>query len=182
MTYKHVPYPVLLLKIAKKWTDEGNRVPKTVNEKKEFKRFIEKCSRVPLSEADNFSEAVESSHKVWKSPQYFGVGEAINHEKAQQPSANDNKFWILVHSLRRFMSEVTSNRVPLTNSLPDMTATTDLYMRLQQAFQQRAQIEQSKLKELVGETVQKLGLPSDYIPNDEIENFTRNAQFITCVG
>eukprot|EP01138_Halocafeteria_seosinensis_P009792 gb/GECG01010003.1/.p1 GENE.gb/GECG01010003.1/~~gb/GECG01010003.1/.p1 ORF type:complete len:559 (+),score=85.66 gb/GECG01010003.1/:1-1677(+) len=182
MTYKHIPYPVLLLKIANMWTDEGNPIPKTVNEKKQFKKFIEKCSRVPQSEADNFSEAVESSHKVWKSPQYFGVDEAINHEKAQNPSADDDKFWILVHALRRFMNEVTTNRVPLTNSVPDMTATTDLYMRLQRAYQQRAQLEQAKLKQFVTEALRNLGLPSDYISEDLFDSFARNAQFITCVG
>lgn len=178
---RHVPYPVLLLKLFRKWTQEGNALPQTRDQKKKFKAYIEGAGYRYHINDGSIKEAVQSSYLLWTQPDYRFVEDAIKDERPIDPSSPDNKFFIMMRTLRRFMREVAPYRTPLTSSLPDMTASTDLYLRLQKAYQERSRKDQATFETLLEANLKDLGLSRSHISDEELSSFISAAQFVTCV-
>ncbi|XP_076938781.1 NEDD8-activating enzyme E1 regulatory subunit AXR1-like [Bidens hawaiensis] len=66
VVHKHVPYILILVKIAEEWAkSHGGRLPSTREEKKEFKDLIK--AKMVATDEDNYKEAIEASFKVFAS-------------------------------------------------------------------------------------------------------------------
>ncbi len=106
MTYKHVPYVVLLIKAAGEWARRhGGQPPQDRQSQREFKQFLKDMQRPHpenqgfVDEGENFKEAVENAHYVWSSAasavpshlkQYF------ESESCCNLAADSPPFWVLV--------------------------------------------------------------------------------------
>ena len=59
----------------------------------------------------------------------------LSDEKARSLTSHSTDFWIMVAALNRFLEAEGQGQLPLEGSIPDMTATTDMYIRLQKVGQ-----------------------------------------------
>jgi amyloid beta precursor protein binding protein 1 len=134
----HIPYPVLLHVIAKQYKcDHNGSLPKTMAEKQEFRQRIKEASR-NFDMQLNFQEAVDNAYLAYtvKSVDRSHI-EALLQSCPSSTEAT-RKFATLLRALLKFMT-VHDNQVPLQGSLPDMTASTQQYVALQELYRQEAQ-------------------------------------------
>ena len=58
----------------------------------------------------------------------------LRDEKAVNVNEKSSNFWIMAHCLKDFVEKEGNGQLPLMGSLPDMTATTDVYVALQRMY------------------------------------------------
>jgi len=131
----HTPYVVLLIKALEKWRagNEGNRFPKTMSEKNSFRCVIKDMSRNFDDEA-NFREAHRNANLAY-------TRHALNEEAMEvleNNNASSSADGVLCRALSSFLRE-NEDEPPLNGSIPDMTSSTDLYVKLQKIYRQKAQ-------------------------------------------
>jgi len=141
----HVPYPVLLVKAMEGYRnanppkEDGDGdgdcggapsrvVPKTFAEKQDFVNNHLKPMARDLGKELNFQEAVSNAYLA-----YTERDLAWMDEPAPDPGS---KLGQLRAALVTFLKE--RDGPPLNGSVPDMTASTDLYVRLQKVYRDRA--------------------------------------------
>jgi amyloid beta precursor protein binding protein 1 len=185
MTYKHVPYVVILIKALRLWSQahDNKAAPSTRQEQKDFKQFLRSLQRKAnedgfLDEGENFKEAVENAHYLWSPPrmpselkQYFESDSCCNLTE------NSTKFWVLVAALKRFVSEGDGN-LPFPGSIPDMTATTDLYLELKRIYTSKAEEDVSKMAAHVREILEALKREQKEVSLDDVKLFCKNSSHL----
>ena len=136
MNHGHVPYIVLLMQQLDKWKAEhgGNR-PTSFADKTEFRAALKAGSRSFFKEM-NFQEAVNNAHLCFSEEVPEGTLAVLDDPQAQGNSPASPLFWVLAEAVASFRRE--NNELPLSGSIPDMTATTDYYITLQNLFQAKA--------------------------------------------
>ena len=90
-----------------------------------------------------------------------------------QYESNTN-FWIVADAIKNFYAD--HKALPLPGSVPDMKAESDVYVRLQNIYKNKARKDVAEVLEIVhahpyGETVEK----------PEVETFCKNAAFIKLI-
>ena len=148
MTYKHVPYVVLLIKFAEAWKlGHGGNLPQGRAEQRDFKAFVRSQQRRRrgepegvADEGENFREAVENAHYLWSPP---GVPSEISRYFAdpacEEITSASSHFWVCMAAVKDFVAERSGGALPLPGSIPDMTATTDLYLDLKRLYDSKAE-------------------------------------------
>lgn len=99
VAHKHIPYVVILVKMADEWAkSHGGRLPSTREEKKEFKELL-KAGMVAQDE-DNYKEAIESSFKVF-APRGISLElQQILNDSSAEVDSNSSDFWVMVAALK----------------------------------------------------------------------------------
>ena len=135
----HVPYPIILKKAIEEWkADHGNMLPNSFSEKQEFKEKIKSMSRDYNKEL-NFQEAIQNAYLAYTERDVI-VPENLD---------SSSPLGVLFNAVGTFMDR-HQGRAPLNGSIPDMTASTDSYVTLQQIY--KAQAEQD-LQEMISLSV-----------------------------
>eukprot|EP00775_Hariotina_reticulata_P012383 gene12383-12517_t len=181
-TFQHLPYVVLLLQALRSWQQSlgpgtlATRLPSSSQERAAFKSTLNSMKRttaedgIPLEvRKDKFAKR-RKAYTIQADP------------KAQQVDASSTNFWLLVAALNRFLAaEGGGARLPLEGSIPDMHATTDLYLQLQGVYREQADNELAALEAHLNQIIADLGSPGRSIPSAEVKHFCRNARSITVV-
>jgi len=180
--HKHVPYPIILLKLIKKWKSEHNNKPiKTPAEKAEIRKLIESTSRNILLE-ENFTEAKDNAHKAWVPYSISSNVKAIfEDEKCNNIKADSSPFWIVARAVKDFAANEGGNKLPLMGTLPDMTSTTEYYIALQKIYQEKALRDTSVVTKNVYDTLNRLNKSVDSISSDYIKLFCKNVNTIDVI-
>ena len=158
-----MPYPVLLFQAAEAWkTAHNGSLPSTPTDKQAFRDSIKAASRNWDMEM-NFQEAQQNA--------YLGFTErTVDVEEMKQlvQDAKDGKLpklHAMVSALLTFL-ERHNGQAPLQGTIPDMTASTDTYVRLQQLYHDKAQADLKEIRSLV---------PTTIVPDDaDLETFCKN--------
>jgi amyloid beta precursor protein binding protein 1 len=162
-THSHLPYAIILIKAAKEWkANHGGKLPSNAAERAGFKSLIiswqKRVDGVPLDE-ENFNEAVSNAHRVWAPPVLSAEVQALFDDAAccpEQLSSTSADFWFLVAALKMFMMHNGGNSSdtngdgkqegrmhplppPLDGHIPDMHASTQLYLDLQRLYKEKAE-------------------------------------------
>ena len=137
-THAHVPFAIVLIQAMRRWRDaNGGRLPTTSAEKREVKAAISEMGR--RFEQENIKEAVGSAYKSWtEAPVPAEVLSILKHAKTAAAQPGASKFFVLAAALGRFMAAEGGGKLPLEGSIPDMTSTTEFYLRLQHIYQAKA--------------------------------------------
>lgn len=169
LEHGHTPYVIILIKVIDAWKkDHDGKMPKTFAEKDEFKAKIKAMSRDYSKEA-NFAEATENAYKAFSyEPVPFQIQEILDHEKA---SSNEyhSKFWTLVSALKEFVAQYGC--LPVSGKVPDMTATSELYITLQRIYQKKAKEDREALSKILSKQAEEKGLMDILFDDDEIKVF-----------
>ncbi|CAG9583205.1 unnamed protein product [Danaus chrysippus] len=175
----HVPWIVILYKAVQKWqiTNE-NRWPMSRKEKNEIKDIIRGFIRkdengIPIEE-ENFEEALRAVNTALI-PTFLPVNikELIYSSSATNLTKDSSSFWIMCSALRAFIEAEGKGKLPLRGVLPDMTASTEHYVKLQSMYRTQAAIEAEIVYRKVQEIVAQLHC--DSISDAEVKLFCRHA-------
>ncbi|XP_050901252.1 NEDD8-activating enzyme E1 regulatory subunit AXR1 isoform X2 [Lathyrus oleraceus] len=173
VVHKHIPYVVILVKMADEWAkNHGGRLPSTREEKKEFKELL-KAGMVAQDE-DNYKEAIESSFKVF-APRGIKLQQMLNDSSAEVDSSSSD-FWVLVAALKDFVTNEGGGEAPLEGSIPDMTSSTEQYVNLQNIYQAKAEADILAIERVARNTLKKIGRDPNSIPRATVKSFCKNAR------
>ena len=128
----HMPYPLILYQVAKEWKQMHNgNLPQSFAEKQDFRKCIQQKSRDYDKEL-NFQEAVDNAYLAYTERSV----DCLEGEFATEIDQPTTKLGQLLDALRKFIQ--VHGRPPLNGSIPDMTASTDIYVQLQTIYRDQA--------------------------------------------
>ncbi|KAK9151763.1 hypothetical protein Syun_010072 [Stephania yunnanensis] len=178
VVHKHIPYVVVLVKIADDWAQaHSGRFPSSREEKRAFKELI-KSKMIALDE-DNYKEAVEASFKI-SAPQ--GISSSLHqiiNDHSVEVDSTSSDFWVMVGALKEFIANEGNGEAPLEGSIPDMTSSTECYVNLQKIYQAKAEADFLAVEQRVRSILKRIGREPNSISKASIKNFCRNARKIT---
>ena len=158
----HVPYPLILWNVAREWkASHGGALPSSFQEKEEFRQCIRAKSRNWDNEL-NFQEALQNAYLAYTEREVDL--DFVASLKQQCDGGVAPKMYALLNALQAFMEK--NNRAPLHGTIPDMTASTNLYVQLQKLYHDQAVQDVQDFASL-------LGSDSGIAP-DEVQSFCRN--------
>uniref|UniRef100_A0A5S6Q0R0 NEDD8-activating enzyme E1 regulatory subunit n=1 Tax=Trichuris muris TaxID=70415 RepID=A0A5S6Q0R0_TRIMR len=184
--FKGLPYLILVVKALDHWrlsSGKPNAFPETSEDIAKLKVILNsmaKCQGSGTLEAisTNVTEALGALNKcVRRSEIPANVLDVLNDPCAHDPKGNRKPFWILAHALKSFVENEGDGRLPLRGSLPDMSSDTELYIRLQNIYKDKAQSDAQIVHNKVSKFVAQLG-PSEDAPHitfEETKRFCRSA-------
>ncbi|KAI4334092.1 hypothetical protein L6164_018824 [Bauhinia variegata] len=175
VVHKHIPYVVILVKMADEWAkSHGGRFPSTREEKKEFKELLK--AGMFAQDEDNYREAIDASFKVFAPKGISSDLEQIINDCAAEVGNNSSDFWVMVAALKEFIANEGAGEAPLEGSIPDMTSSTEQYVNLQNIYQSKAEADFLVMEQLVRSTLKKIGKDPNSIPKGTIKSFCKNAR------
>ncbi|KAL1325012.1 NEDD8-activating enzyme E1 regulatory subunit AXR1 isoform X2 [Arachis ipaensis] len=175
VAHKHIPYVVILVKMADEWAkSHGGKLPSTREQKKEFKDLLK--ARMVSQDEDNYKEAIEASFKVF-APRGISLDlQRILNDSSSEVDSNSSYFWVLVAALKEFIANEGGGEAPLEGSIPDMTSSTEQYINLQNIYLAKAEADFLVMEQLVRSILKKIGRDSNSIPKATIRSFCKNAR------
>jgi len=180
--HSHTPYPIILIQHINKWkANNSGNFPSNYKEKDAFKQTILKSS--PSAKEENFQEAYKTAHKSYPTSLPSELKNVLGDPKAVVGNlhANSPNFWIIASAIKQFIDNEGGGMVPLMGSLPDMTATTELYIAIQKLYQEKANTDFTIVLRYVRAALSKLGKPETSISEEEVKKFCKNALFLQCI-
>lgn len=175
----HVPWLIILYKAVQKWQVKNNSSwPMSRKEKNEIKDTIQEFIRkdengIPISE-ENFEEARRAVNTALI-PTYLPlkVKDLIYSTSATNLSKESSQFWIMCSALRGFVEGEGKGKLPVKGVLPDMTSSTDYFVKLQNIYRTQAALDAEAVYRKVQEIVAQLHC--DSISEADVRLFCRCA-------
>ncbi|XP_023639728.1 NEDD8-activating enzyme E1 regulatory subunit AXL [Capsella rubella] len=173
--HKHIPYIVILIKVAEEWAQTHNsNLPTTREEKNEFKALVK--SKMVSMDEDNYREAIEASFKVFAPRGISQYTQDIINDSCADVGPNSSEFWIMVAALKEFISNEGGGEVPLEGAIPDMTSSTEHYINLQKIYHSKAEADFVAMEQRVKNILAKVGQDPSSISKSTIKSFCKNAR------
>lgn len=167
------PYLVIVYKYLIRWQHANNypadRLPTSHTEKRTLKSMIEEgrknlCRRrEALSDSsepinseilyENFLEASKAVNSCLSVSDYnlpASVSSIFNHPKIcnHSPAQGESRFWLVIRALKDFVSIKNEGRLPVSGLIPDMTSSSQEYLRLQTIYAKKARQDVDSVFEL----------------------------------
>lgn len=178
VAHKHIPYVVILLKMATEWAqNHGGALPSAREEKKEFKDLLK--SRMISLDEENYKEAADASFKVFAPQGISSNLQRILNDSCADISSNSSDFWVMVAALKEFITHERAGEVPLDGSIPDMTSSTEHYVNLQKVYQAKAEADVCAMEKHVHNILKKIGRDASSISKTTIKTLCKNARKLT---
>ena len=123
--------------------------------KASFKEYV-KAAAPRFGDGDNAAEAAANAHKVFSS---FAVPPALADllegvDPAARPEGGERAdIWAILCALKQYVAEESAAcalgecLLPVTGQLPDMTSTTELYVRLQECYTRKSESDVARVTE-----------------------------------
>ena len=144
--HAHVPYPLILVKQAQKWKATHNgALPTTFADKQEFQATIKAAARNWDNEL-NFQEAVANAYLAY-APRELDLDHLATLRDVSAKTCPN--LHALLMGLDQFLKRHGANQPPLQGTIPDMTASTEWYVQLQQAYKDQAEQDWKEMRALV---------------------------------
>ncbi|KAG7390707.1 NEDD8-activating enzyme E1 regulatory subunit [Phytophthora boehmeriae] len=181
--HAHVPFVVLLLQAMNKWkASRAGEPPKTFPEKDEFKKNLQAMAWGSPGHEVNFIEAVENAYKAYVAPQIpeevvpvlTAAKKHTDSVAALEKTKDTREFWLLARALAEFVNQ-NDGLLPVTGVVPDMTASTESYVALQELYVNKAKEDATKVYGLLRKRLQDLKLPEDTVSFEAVAEFCKNA-------
>ncbi|KAK6252057.1 hypothetical protein QUC31_013777 [Theobroma cacao] len=203
VAHKHIPYVVILVKMADEWIkSHGGSLPSTREEKREFKELLK--ARMVAMDEDNYKEAIDASFKVFAPRGISSDLQQIIIDSCAEVASNSSDFWVMVAALKEFIANEGGGEAPLEGSIPDMTSSTELvidpckisscffylklrvtalsillcrhYVNLQKIYQAKSEADFLVIEKRVRNILKKIGRDPNSIPKATIKSFCKNAR------
>lgn len=170
--HAHVPYVVILIQAIDRFRKEngGKQLPTTREEKDAFKKLIVSMQR--NNQEANFSEALESAYKAWIP---YSIPEPVQKVLELKTADGRSDFWIVARAVSQFVRDC--GKLPLAGTLPDMTANTESYVKLQEIYGSRADGDCAAITAHVATIQKELGVNRPISP-EFVKRFCQNAQYV----
>lgn len=175
----HIPYVVILYHTMQLWKRRGNELPlKTKALKDQFNALV--ASWVPASvninDLVNFEEATKQLNVLNCTKPCVLPDDVLDlmNKIVEAPldALNHTSFEILVRSLYTFIN--TYRDIPLSGKVPDMHASSQLFIALQQIFKNKANEDRRKFYDIVAQQLLQLQRDPNAITKDDVDVFCSN--------
>eukprot|EP00916_Digyalum_oweni_P001243 GHVL01002416.1.p1 GENE.GHVL01002416.1~~GHVL01002416.1.p1 ORF type:complete len:528 (+),score=85.39 GHVL01002416.1:7-1590(+) len=171
----HVPWIILLiisLKILKKEMsrEEIDWVPSSDLEKEKLRECIKSMTSSPNEK--NYMEAIENSYLLFHSKKIPEEAKII-FEKCDKCDNSD--FWIVARGIKHFMN--ACGNLPLEGGLPDMTSDTNMYIKLQEIYRDRAEGDYAAVSAFVQNELTLVGQSERVIDPQYIRRVCKNIRY-----
>ncbi|CAH1796256.1 unnamed protein product [Owenia fusiformis] len=185
--HMHTPWLVIIYKYLQIWKERHNGdPPKNYKEKKEFKELIKtgirsKDEDIPEDE-ENFDEAITHVNSVLvptKVPD--SVCEIFNDNACCNLHTESSAFWIMARAVKDFVDHEGDGMLPLRGSIPDMTADSERYIKLQNVYKDKANSDMSLVYARVVNLLKANGKPHDFIEEEDVRLFCKNSYFLRLI-
>ena len=177
----HVPYVLVLLKALEDWqSSHDGSLPKNFEEKDQFRKSIKALAR-DINNEVNFIEADENAFLAyvmnelsWEVQELVDKADQNFTDKLEKSGVDSVKaFDVLLLALKQFMNENEGGHPPLNGSIPDMTASTQAYIQMQEIYKSKAEEDKIAIKKLVTDLVKTSGLALS-ISDEDVSIFCKN--------
>lgn len=129
----------------------------------------------------NFIEAADNAYKAYVAPLVPDeVVQVLITARELQLTAKTPEFWLLARALADFVD--VNDVLPITGVVPDMTASTETYVALQQVYVAKAKEDATQVLAILKKHLEALQLPAEHIAVDKVDAFCKNAYNIGVSG
>lgn len=174
----HLPMVVILLHYLKIWKEEHDGAyPTAYKEKTAFRQLVSDATRRdnPEGGEENFEEAVAAVMKhVTLPPIPSSLQEVFEYDHKDEQQSKSS-FWIIAEAMKEFYAE--HQRLPVAGGLPDMKAQSNVYIKLQNIYKDKARKDANE----VFTRAQKIS-GGENIDLEEVQLFCTNARFIKLIN
>ncbi|XP_052860022.1 nedd8-activating enzyme E1 regulatory subunit [Anopheles cruzii] len=175
-----VPWLVVLYKVLYEWVAaHDGRFPANYREKCEVRELIEtKMS----GEQENFEEAIKAVNSSFGGGKpSSAVMEILEDNRCVNINKESNSFWIMARALKDFVNNEGKGLLPVPGVLPDMTADTISYIKLQNVYRSQAAHDAEIVFRRARQLLKELNKPNDLITEKDVRLFCREAANIAVV-
>ena len=196
--YAHIPYVVLLIRAVTQWSAaNGGQQPTVFKQKKEVRAIIESYRRSGLQADQNIEEALAAVNTALCLPvPSSSVAQLLARARARlselasefhssQKGADDSPgsreqlvFWLMAAALAVHVSSDGNGMLPCVGTLPDMTADTQTYVKLQEIYSRQAHADVLAVQAHVASLAALESLPGDLVSLDKLKLFCKNAHHL----
>lgn len=190
----HLPMVVILLHYLEQWKQaHGGAYPTSYVDKTAFRKTVSEAMRTdnPEGGEENFEEAIAAVMKHVVKPSLPSSLQQVFDHVHQDPvrisaiivnfivnlcqEEITSSFWVITEAVKRFYDQ--HGRLPVPGGLPDMKAQSNVYIKLQNIYKERARQDVGQ----VLETARSLPGGQDVDP-EQVELFCKNASFIKLIN
>ncbi|KIV93788.1 hypothetical protein PV10_04976 [Exophiala mesophila] len=175
----HIPYILLLLYHLREWKNsQDGTYPSDYKQKSAFRDLVRSAARTanPEGGEENYDEAAAAVLKTIAPPPIgSGCKELFSMEQTNNLHPDSSNFWIIANAVKTFYEKHTV--LPLPGTLPDMKATSEQYIKLQNIYKSKARHDVAEVKQYVSVSIQSLGRATP-VPDAEIESFCKSASHV----
>lgn len=175
----HIPYILILLHSLKVWrATHDNTNPTSFKDKTAFRDLVRLAARTnnPEGGEENFDEACAAVLKTIAPPNIgSGCKDMFDMPSCNDLSSDSANFWIIANAIKLFHEKNTV--LPLPGSVPDMKATSEGYIQLQNLYKAKARKDVAEVTQTVRSLEKGLNRSSS-IEQSEIEAFCKNASHV----
>lgn len=160
------PYIVIVYKYLEKWQHDNkfprDRLPNSYSEKKVLRAMIDEglkqiCRRRRVQRTEQAESQTDISNQEMPFENYIEASKSLNsclstsgklpesvlaifsHPKVSDVNAqNLSRFWVVIKAIREFVLRKNDGRLPVSGSIPDMTSSSEEYIRLQTIYSKKA--------------------------------------------
>lgn len=202
----HVPAVAILGQLVQKWQDEHDgKLPEKYADKEAFKDGIvqygfdsyknfvrfkqtDDDGKVTLVEPTapqfeaNYKEAKELAYHIYQPPRVERSVQALLKDPAADSlTAESADFWVLVRALKDFLENEGKGFLPVSTSLPDLTAMPKAYVRLKEIFQARYEKDRDTIGKYAEIRLKEIGKDPSAIAKGDLDRFVKNCRTLKVV-
>lgn len=171
------PWVHVIHKYLGEWQkDHDGNLPKNFKEKREFK---EKIRRGMKADEENHEEAIRAVNTVFESGGKVtsNLSAIFNDDACQKLNPKDKNlhFWVICKSMQDFIKTENNDLLPFPGVVPDMTADTDSFIKLQTIYKQKAVQDAENVYHRCLETLLNIGLTNEIISENKVRLYCREA-------
>ncbi|KAJ6220449.1 hypothetical protein RDWZM_006261 [Blomia tropicalis] len=128
-------------------------------------------------ELENFEEAIKMINKVFINSNRISENlQTLLNEATEPVRQCSSSFWVMLAALKIFIEKY--HCLPLKGSIPDMNCGSELYVKLQKIYKNKAQQDVDKMLKII----QKLPkTPNVVVSEKEVQLLCRNAPYLTVI-
>lgn len=169
------PWVHVIYKHLEEWkNDHEAKPPKTYKEKNEFKELIRSAMK---SEEENHEEAIKAVNTVFECGGKISsnLSAIFSDEACQKLNTKDKnlQFWVIAKSMQDFIKTENNDLVPFPGTVPDMTADTDSYIKLQNIYRQKALQDAENVYQRCLNTLLNIGMKNEIISENTVRLYCR---------
>ncbi|CAJ0579539.1 unnamed protein product, partial [Mesorhabditis spiculigera] len=177
--FKHTPYIFLLmraLELFRESKSDREAFPASFAERKKIVSLLDSISPSDGLAEENVDQAKAAVNRcMHKTTVPESVSKIFEHPGCSQNSTSTDPFWMMCSALKIFADQ--HGHLPLSDSIPDMAASSENYVRLVNAFRQQSEAEANVVLELAKGIQQARGC-EDFISTESCRKFCKNAHFL----
>lgn len=169
--HAHVPYVVILIKALDTWSkqNDGKSLPSTKEEKAAYKGIVAGMRKT--QEEVNFDEADSNAYKACVA---YRISDEVRQILKLETKFQDSDFWVVARAVSQFVQD--AGKLPLSGALPDMTASTSTYTRLQEIYNSRAKGDLSAVTARVAAILAETGQSGRSVSDEYVRRFCQNVR------